>query len=231
MKSVNSRGGISYTAIFQVMMLGLVGLVMASGTHFNKGQKEILTTTNDYSYEQTDKSEALNVEKTEVASKFATNEGKEVTVEQIEAAQAVATKATAVKSNTQTASKTTPSGSYISILGKNLNIFQTGSTEVDAGSRVARYGSKFLFGHNSGNVFAGLSGVSSFSVTINGATTNYRVSKVATMTKEEASRRMNAMAQGGYNGKYYDLAIMTCAGTNLGGGDATHRTVLFANAV
>ena len=38
-------------------------------------------------------------------------------------------------------------------------------------------------------------------------------------------------AYGEYNGATYDYILMTCAGTNYGNGDASHRLILMANEV
>ena len=42
---------------------------------------------------------------------------------------------------------------------------------------------------------------------------------------------MYAVAHARHSGVQYDLSIMTCYGTSFGNGDASHRLVIFANAI
>ena len=80
-----------------------------------------------------------------------------------------------------------------------------------------------------------IEGKTTFKITLNGVTKEYRVVKKVTMLKEDADRFMGAngsMNTGFPAGKYrsgvYDYVLMTCDGTNLGDGKATHRTLIFA---
>ena len=137
----------------------------------------------------------------------------------------------------------TASANRINIAGRSIAVEYTNSTAVDAGNVVKFYNNKFLYGHNSGNVFGFLPSVGvgqTFSVTYNGVTTNYLVSGKYQYEKTSATTL-------GYNGVNigmghvangfspdevrHNLVIMTCSGTSLGGGDATHRLVLFADAI
>ena len=137
------------------------------------------------------------------------------------------------------ASTQAPQGNYMILNGRNLSIFRASYTTVDAGSKVALYGSKFYYGHRSA-AFSGLASLgvgSTFTIALDGSTANYRVAKIVTLNhsvkdangKSEVDRHMNALVQGRYSGGSYDAVLMTCAGTSLGGGDATDRLVVFAN--
>ena len=138
----------------------------------------------------------------------------------------------------------------ITIAGRFIPLIQTGSTEVVYDNAASRYGEKFVYGHNTGNVFGVLYGAwagQTFSVTMDGVTKNYMVSDVVIYEKNQANGLLQINGHGNYMKSvanaikktinettsqvdltYYDLSIMTCYGTMLGGGDATHRLVVFA---
>lgn len=137
---------------------------------------------------------------------------------------------------------TAPSNN-ISVAGRTLEIVDVADTTVDAGNHVNKYGDRFLYGHNTANVFGGLTSLgvgSTFSVTYGGATTNYRVTKVVIYEKNASTGRLQIDGAGNYmrpvanaksDGVQYDLSLMTCYGTSYGNGDASHRWVIFANAI
>jgi hypothetical protein len=135
--------------------------------------------------------------------------------------------------------------------GQKLCLFLTNDTMVDGGDAVGIYapagtpgsGNAFLYGHNYGHVFGGLGEVNSFSISVNGGETyQYRV-----VAREIGCDYTNA-------GKGYPcsdfpgdpvvdmykaitpsqvvggrgVSLMTCAGTSIGGGDATHRLTVYA---
>jgi sortase (surface protein transpeptidase) len=137
---------------------------------------------------------------------------------------------------------TAPANS-ITIAGRTIEIVNVASTTVDAGNHVNKYGEKFLYGHNSYNVFGALLGLNSgatFSVTTDGITKNYIVSRAETFEKNRKTGKLQKDGKGSlmyavslatYGGASYDLALMTCAGTSYGNGDASHRYVLFANQI
>ena len=130
----------------------------------------------------------------------------------------------------------------ISIAGRTLEIVQVGSTAVDSGDHVNKYGDRFLYGHNSAGVFGGLASMgigSVFTVSQNGVVINYRVMDVVIYEKNMSNGLLQINGTGNYmrpvanarsNGVQYDLSVMTCYGTMYGGGDASHRLVIFANA-
>ena len=131
----------------------------------------------------------------------------------------------------------------ITIAGRTLDIVDVSDTTVDAGGHVNKYGDRFLYGHNTSNVFGGLTSLgvgSRFSVTYDGDTTYYAVTQIVIYEKNRdtgklqlngAGSYMRSVANAKYDGVQYDLSIMTCYGTSYGNGDASHRLVLFANAI
>ena len=144
-------------------------------------------------------------------------------------------RAAATSRNTSKASAVTAAApsSYISINGQSSPIFISSNTTINAGKSVGLYNGKFLYGHRGSSVFGKLAGIgagSTFSVTLNGQTSNYRVVGKVTLDKETTQKNMYALAVlGSYQGVSYDYVLMTCAGESLGNGDATHREIVFAN--
>ena len=127
----------------------------------------------------------------------------------------------------------------ISVGGRVIGIVEVGNTAVDSGDHVNKFGDKFLYGHNSTEVFGNLVcvGVGNvFTVAYGGASTNYQVverviyEKVSdtVLRADGADYKMRAIV----NGKNkYDMVLMTCYGTSYGNGDASHRLVLYANRI
>lgn len=137
--------------------------------------------------------------------------------------------ATAHDSTNYTASAPAPSD-YVNIGGYNIPIFTSYNTLTDSGNSVGLYNGRFLYGHNTANVFAYLPNLAignNITIALNGAVTTYRVAYKVTMTKDDTQRIMGAIANARINGTQYDFALMTCAGTAVGYGDATHRTIVF----
>ena len=128
----------------------------------------------------------------------------------------------------------------IVIAGRTIEVIGVGSTALDAGGHVNKYGS-FYYGHNSAAVFGGVLNMgvgSTFTVTYGGVTTTYQVANAVTFEKNGDLLQLNgygnfmdSVSRAVYMGTQYSVSLMTCAGTSLGGGDATHRYVLFANAI
>lgn len=132
---------------------------------------------------------------------------------------------------------------HLDIAGRSLTVEYTDSTAVNAGSVVKFYNNKFLYGHNSGAVFGFLPSVGvgqSFSLTYNGTVNTYRVSNKIEYAKTSATTlgignttyKMGHVANGyDPNEVRHSIVIMTCSGTSYGNGDASHRLVLFADAI
>lgn len=139
----------------------------------------------------------------------------------------------------------------IEIGGRTVEIIDSNDTRNDAGKYVARYNDYFLYGHNSAAVFDVLYRVgvgNIFSITYGGVTTNYQIKNIIIYRKtgdtslrvEDANSDINgedvamkyvAKGQEKRNGRQYSIALMTCYGTSYGNGDASHRLVVFANAI
>lgn len=142
----------------------------------------------------------------------------------------------------------------IVIGGRTISMTIVKDTRADAGNHVNMYcGSnaacnKFIYGHNSAAVFGNLKnlrvGVDTFTVTLNGATSTYRIVNKVIYDYElggNGALRLNGDTSVNYmnrtakakdnNNVQYDLALMTCHGQSLGGGNATQRLVLFANKI
>ena len=131
----------------------------------------------------------------------------------------------------------------ITVAGRTLAIVDVADTTVNSGDHVNKYGDRFLYGHNTADVFGGLTSLgvgSTFSVTYGGVTTNYQVAKIVIFEKNVENGRLQLNGAGNYmravanaksDGVQYGLSLMTCYGTSYGNGDASHRWVIFANAI
>ena len=137
----------------------------------------------------------------------------------------------------------------ITIGGRYIPLYQMGSTDAVLDNAASKYGD-FIYGHNSGNIFGVLYNSwvgQTFSVTVDGVTKNYAVSDIVIYEKNQANGLLQVNGRGNYMGNVanaikkeinqetgqvdltrYSLSLMTCYGTMLGGGDATHRLVIFA---
>ncbi len=129
----------------------------------------------------------------------------------------------------------------ITIGGRTIAVEQSSDTRIDAGSVVKFYNNRFLYGHNSRNVFGFLNknmkGMT-FSLTYNGVTTNYKIMDAKIYKKASQTSLYDEEADKTYGMTYiskgmnkYSLTLMTCSGTSYGNGDASHRLVLYANAI
>lgn len=128
---------------------------------------------------------------------------------------------------------------YIKIAGQTINIVTVDNTTVDAGNHVNTVG-KLFYGHNLPNVFGGLKNLSTgdtFAITFNGVTTKYRINKIMIFEKNLETGRLQIDGKGNYMTSIkntalgHDVALMTCAGESLTGGDATHRLVILADKI
>ena len=164
-----------------------------------------------------------------------------------------ATEATAIATTAAPVNPTTPAQAdplatntvtnAIVITGRVIPIVEVGDATVDSGNHVNKYGDKFLYGHNSANVFGALSNLSTgqtFTVSLNGTSTNYQIAKIVIYEKNRETGQLQLNGSGNYmravanarsEGISYDLSIMTCYGTAYDNGDASHRLVIFANAI
>lgn len=96
---------------------------------------------------------------------------------------------------------------------------------------------KFIYGHNTANLLGNLTSLRHgeiFTLTEGGVTRQYRVID-SNIYEKAANGYLNGSKavtkQVEINANGYDISIMTCYGTPYGNGDASHRYVIFANAV
>ena len=97
---------------------------------------------------------------------------------------------------------------------------------------------KFIYAHNTSGLFANLPYLKYgeiFTITEGGLTQSYQVMDIGIYEKSQAngllngSRAVTKAVEFEANG--YDVSMMTCYGTMFGNGDASHRLVVFANAI
>ena len=122
----------------------------------------------------------------------------------------------------------------INITGRTIPLFRSTNTLTDSGNMVAEYGNKFLYGHNTAGVFAGLSGMregETFTVTRNGKKETFVLAKKELLTKARTADFMVAIVGARFMGQQYDLSLMTCAGEPRPNMDATHRLLIFAKKI
>ena len=95
-----------------------------------------------------------------------------------------------------------------------------------------------VYAHNSSNLFGNLSSLtlgSTFDITENGVTTTYTVSDIKLFEKNPENGLLQLNGSGNYmsivtnKAFYHRIALMTCAGTSYGNGDASHRLVIFGD--
>ncbi len=112
----------------------------------------------------------------------------------------------------------------------------SGSIVMDCGNSICKTG-KLLYAHNSASLFGNLSGISNgevFTVTENGVVTSYRVAEKVVYEKTAdgyLNSNMYLMGDIVYTAMGHSIAMMTCTGTSYGNGDASHRLVVYADAV
>lgn len=152
--------------------------------------------------------------------------------------------ATSVASTTSIASAIPPTqpANSIVISDRMLPIFRSSDTKTDAGTQVGHY-RNLLYCHNSATVFGFLADLplgTTFTVNLDGVSTTYKIVDKLTISRTalETNNRMNYLT----NSASYvdhsagisidaDVVLMTCAGTSYGNGDASHRTLVFADKV
>ena len=96
---------------------------------------------------------------------------------------------------------------------------------------------KMIYGHNTDNLLGSLVNRyvgETFSITEGGAERNYQVADIQVYRKTEDGNLENnkkLMSNIANTAMGYDVALFTCYGTSYGNGDASHRLVVFANAI
>ena len=157
----------------------------------------------------------VSAETTEVATSF-------------RSATPAASRAAAATGSSAAASS---AGSFITIAGASIPLVSVRNTATNPGNNAASYG-HLLYGHRGtafGNI-ANLPAGAQFTITRNGATENYVVADSVTLDKDTTANFMYSLVnQASYKGKTYSLVLMTCAGAPGDNGDASHRTIVFAN--
>lgn len=103
-------------------------------------------------------------------------------------------------------------------------------------SAIYKY-NKMVYGHNTANLLGSLANCyvgETITITEGGVARNYRVSekvyynKTADGNLNNDPRLMSNIANTALG---HDVAMMTCAGQMIGGGDATQRLVIYADAI
>jgi|GEM_PF-4605070 len=128
------------------------------------------------------------------------------------------------------------SNNSISIGGKTLPIESAvveGENFKDPGSVVRVYNRRFLFAHNTNNLFGNLKNLNlndTFTVNLNGKIKTYKVAKKIIITKSDAEKYKTEIYTASFGGDF-DLSLMTCAGTMIGNNDASHRLIIEATEV
>ena len=133
----------------------------------------------------------------------------------------------------------------------NYTVTKVGSDVTkNPGNDIIRV-NKLIYGHNSANLLGSALNLkigSIFTIAENGVTTTYKVGNVALFKKIDnytlslcannsyedcghSTYYMNSIKNATFKGQNYNVALFTCAGSNLSGGDATHRKVIFAYQV
>lgn len=96
---------------------------------------------------------------------------------------------------------------------------------------------KMIYGHNSYNLLGNLSSRyvgETFTITEGGVARSYVVTGVQTYEKtSDGNLNWDAglMSRIATSALGNDIALLTCAGVSFGNGDASHRLVVFANAI
>ena len=142
--------------------------------------------------------------------------------------------------STASSSTTQPSqpSSYFTINGRSSAIFNVASNInafPDAGRSIGFYRGKFFYGHRHSSVFGQLASASvgnTVSITLNGATSAYRISNKITLEWNDAnSNRGNFYNAIDNNGVQHKYALQTCAGSTVtlpnGTTRSSHITYVF----
>ena len=96
---------------------------------------------------------------------------------------------------------------------------------------------KMIYGHNTGNLLGSLANRyvgETFTITEGGVAKNYQVAAIQIYRKTEDGNLetdRGLMTRIANTALGYDVALLTCHGASYGNGDASHRLVVFANAI
>ena len=146
------------------------------------------------------------------------------------AAAALGSSASSSSAKTHTAAA---GGAFVTINGVDIPMFAAMDTTVNPGSRAALYG-RLLYGHR-GTAFGAISSLpigAQFTITRNGATETSVVVNSTTLDRDTTARFMYALtSSASFKGQTYSLTLMTCAGAPGDNGDASHRSIVFANRI
>lgn len=141
---------------------------------------------------------------------------------------------TATSSSTTLASTSiTPSYHVTTVIG-SLSEFSSTYASLSY-SDIYRF-HKLVYGHNTANLFGSLASLTpgqTFTLNENSAITTYQVANTAYYTKTANGLDGNPdlMRQLIFTAQGHSVALLTCAGTSDGHGDASHRLVIFADAI
>lgn len=126
-----------------------------------------------------------------------------------------------------------------------VTVYKNTAAEYNASATSLSYSDiykykKMIYGHNTWNLLGSLNDRyigEVFTITEGGVTRNYKVMDKRVYRKTEDGNLennkeiMKDISNGRSGGATYDVALLTCYGQSLGNGDATHRLVIFANAI
>lgn len=184
----------------------------------------------------TTSSEIVEIEEIPTLSKI-----EEIKTESIQEISTTA-KTTVVSTSRVVSSSTTSSGPNYRITAYPSTVQSHNLT----GSDIYKT-NKLIYGHNSPTLLGSIINLgigATFTITENGVTNTYQVANSVIFQK--TGERTLGLCTSGYDdcnggtyyisnlenasfrGKNYNVALFTCDGTNLSGGDATHRRVVFA---
>ena len=97
---------------------------------------------------------------------------------------------------------------------------------------------KFIYAHNTAGLLGNIGSLQdgeTFTLTEGGAVKTYRVAFRQIYEKSQANGMLNGSKpltiDVEINALGHSISMMTCAGTSLGNGDATHRLVVFADQI
>ena len=131
-----------------------------------------------------------------------------------------------------------PAAGYVTATPQAANYTVTGySGGIEVNPVGIMKTGNLIYGHNSSGILGSLAYRyvgEVFTITEGGVARNYQVAAIA-MYEKTADGYLNGdpylMGDLVYGAMGHSVAMMTCAGQMLGNGDATHRLVVFADAI